>query len=46
MKDIPISDKFPELDIAINAAQEAVNAILEIYRGDFEEFTKNIRFNN
>ena len=40
MKDIPISDKFPELDIAIKAAQEAGNAILEIYKGEFEEFTK------
>ena len=40
MKDIPISDKLPELDIAIKAAQEAGDAILEIYKGEFEEFTK------
>ena len=40
MKDIPISDKLSELDIAIKAAQEAGNAILEIYKGEFEEFTK------
>ncbi|MFB5631918.1 MAG: 3'(2'),5'-bisphosphate nucleotidase CysQ [Nitrosopumilus sp.] len=40
MKDIPISDKLPELDIAIKAAQEAGDAILEIYSGEIEEFTK------
>ncbi|QDI88901.1 3'(2'),5'-bisphosphate nucleotidase CysQ [Candidatus Nitrosopumilus sp. SW] len=40
MKDIPISDKIPELDIAIKAALGAGNTILEIYKGEFEEFTK------
>ena len=40
MKDIPILDKYPELDIAIKAAQEAGDAILKIYEGEFEEFTK------
>jgi 3'(2'), 5'-bisphosphate nucleotidase len=41
LKDIPISDKIPELDIAIKAASEAGNAILEIYQGDYETSTKN-----
>ena len=41
MKDIPISDKIPELDIAIKAANEAGNAILEIYHEDYEKSTKN-----
>ena len=41
MKDIPISEKIPELDIAITAALEAGKAILEIYQGDFESFQKN-----
>ena len=41
MKDIPISDKIPELDIAVKAAIEAGNAILEIYQGDYETLTKN-----
>ena len=36
MKDIPISKKIPELDIAINAAIEAGNSILDLYKGDFE----------
>ncbi|MFB5610151.1 MAG: 3'(2'),5'-bisphosphate nucleotidase CysQ [Nitrosarchaeum sp.] len=40
MKDIPIVNKIPELDIAIKAAEEAANTILEIYKGEFEEFTK------
>ena len=40
LKNIPILGKLPELDIAIKAAQEAGNAILEIYKGEFEEFTK------
>lgn len=40
MNDIPISEKIPELDIAIKAAQEAGDAILEIYKGEFEEFIK------
>ena len=41
MKDIPISDKFPELDFAIKAAIEAGNAILEIYQSDYKTSTKN-----
>ena len=41
MKDIPISNKIPELDVAIEAAVEAGKAILEIYKGEIKEFTKN-----
>ena len=41
MKEIPIADKIPELDIAIKAAKEAGNAILEIYQGNFEISKKN-----
>ena len=41
MKDIPIVDKIPELDIAIKAAREAGNVILEIYQGDFKTSKKN-----
>ena len=41
MKDIPISDKMPELDIAIEAAKKAGDAILEIYQGDYGTSTKN-----
>ena len=40
MNNIPISEKIPELDIAIKAAQEAGNAILEIYQKDYNTFTK------
>ena len=40
MNNIPIPDKIPELDIAIKAAQEAGNAILEIYQKDYNTFTK------
>ena len=40
MNNIPISNKIPELDIAINAAQEAGNIILKIYEKDFKTFTK------
>ena len=40
MNNIPISDKIPELDIAIKAAQEASNVILEIYKKDYNTFTK------
>jgi len=36
LKSIPIADKIPELDIAIEAAKEAGNAILEIYQRNFE----------
>ena len=41
MENIPISDKIPELDIAIKAAIEAGNAILEIYQKDYKTSTKN-----
>ncbi len=41
MQDIPISDKIPELDIAIKAAIEAGNAILEIYQKNYKTSTKN-----
>ena len=40
MIDIPISNKIPELDVALEAAIEAANAILEIYKGEFTESTK------
>ena len=40
MNNIPISDKIPELDIAIKAAIEAGNEILEIYKKDFDTFRK------
>jgi 3'(2'), 5'-bisphosphate nucleotidase len=40
LKDIPISDRIPELDIAIKAAKEAGDAILEIYQRDFDMHTK------
>lgn len=40
MKEIPILDKLPELDIAINATVKAGNAILDIYQGEIKEFTK------
>jgi len=41
LKDIPISEKIPELDIAIKAAKEAGEAILEIYQKDFETVKKS-----
>ena len=41
MKDIPISNKIPELELAIKAAKEAGEAILEIYQKDFETIKKN-----
>ena len=40
MNNIPIPEKIPELDIAIKAAQEAGDAILEIYQKDYNTFTK------
>ncbi len=40
MNNLPISDKIPELDIAIKAAQEASNVILDIYQKDYNTFTK------
>ena len=41
MQNIPISNKIPELDIAIEAAIKAGNTILEIYQKDYKTFTKN-----
>ena len=41
MNNIPISNKIPELDIAIKAAQEASNTILEIYQSNYNTFTKS-----
>jgi len=41
LQNIPISDKIPELDIAIEAAIKAGNAILEIYQKDYKTSTKN-----
>ena len=41
MNNIPISNKIPELDIAIKAAQKASNIILEIYQNGYDTFTKN-----
>ena len=40
MNNIPISNKIPELDIAIKAALEAGNTILEIYEKGYKTFTK------
>ena len=40
MNNIPISNKIPELDLAIKAAEEAGNTILKIYEKDFKTFTK------
>ena len=40
MNNLPISDKIPELDIAVKAAQEASNVILDIYQKDYNTFTK------
>ncbi len=41
MKDIPISHKIPELDVAIQAAKEAGDGILEIYNSDYKTSIKN-----
>jgi len=41
LQSIPIINKIPELDIAIQAAKEAGDAILEIYQRDFQTNTKN-----
>ena len=41
MKDVPIIDKIPELDIAIKAANEAGNAIMKIYQSNYETTTQN-----
>jgi len=40
LKNIPISDKLPELDVAIEAAYEAGVSILEIYKSKYKTFTK------
>ena len=40
MKEIPISDKLFELDIAIKASLDAGNKIIEIYQNDFKIGTK------
>lgn len=41
MKDIPIKEKLPELDIAIQAVIEAGNVILDTYEEDYETSTKH-----
>ena len=41
MKDIPIIDKIPELEVAIKAVETAGKAILKNYERDFESFTKS-----
>ena len=40
MNNIPISDKYPELDIALEAVAEAGKIILEIYDQNYETSTK------
>ena len=40
MKEIPIVDKIPELDLALQAVTESGNAILEIYREKYETSMK------
>ena len=40
MNDIPITDKIPELDVALQAVTEAGNAILEIYGEKYETSIK------
>lgn len=40
MKEIPISDKYVELDIAIKAAKSAEKIILDIYQGKFNTTQK------
>ena len=41
MTEIPISEKVPELDLAIEAAIKAGQAIMEIYQTDFKSETKD-----
>ena len=36
MKDIPIKDKLSELELAIIAAKNAIEKILEVYNGNFK----------
>lgn len=40
METIPISDKIPELDVALQAVREAGNAILDIYEEKYETSIK------
>lgn len=40
MKEIPISDRISELDVAVKAAQEAGEAILKVYESEFGSTTK------
>ena len=40
MIEVPIQDKMPELDLAIEAAIKAGQAVMEIYQTDFESKTK------
>ena len=40
LESIPINEKIPELDIAIEAANKAGEAILEIYQQEFESQQK------
>ncbi len=40
MNEIPISDKIPELDLAIDAALKAGDAIMEFYQTDFQSEIK------
>ena len=40
MNNIPIKDKIPELDVAIKAANEAGDVILDIYQRNFKTSTK------
>lgn len=40
MKNIPISNRLPELDVALKAANEAGKAILDIYGENYETSTK------
>ena len=41
MTEIPISEKMPELDLAMDAAIKAGKAIMEIYQTDFKSKTKD-----
>ena len=41
MNNIPISNKFPEFDVALQAVSEAGKAILEIYGENYKTSTKN-----
>ena len=41
MTDIPIQDKMPELDLAIEAATKAGDAIMKVYTTNFESKTKD-----